>query len=115
MSIYLKENVFITNGRKDEEGRVIERLFNHPEGIKYREILDRDLQNDNYDYIEDEEFIEELDAIWEDFQEETKVFKNLIKLVDRVIPFDLETDDEEKYIENVMDYIHTNFFYLKFN
>ncbi len=53
MSIYIKKNLITL------ENKLYERLFNHPENFKYREILG----DDDYDYVEDERTISALDKI----------------------------------------------------
>jgi hypothetical protein len=53
MSIYIKEN-FITL-----ENKLYERLYNHPENFRYREIFG----DNDYDYVEDERLISTLDKI----------------------------------------------------
>lgn len=52
MSIYLKKNCFVYSDKLYEE------LEDHPEGHKYRVISD-----DDYDYVEDENLIKELDQV----------------------------------------------------
>jgi hypothetical protein len=54
MSIYIKENLITL------ENKLYERLFNHPENFKYREISG----DNDYDYVEDERLISALDQIW---------------------------------------------------
>lgn len=54
MSIYIKEN-FVTL-----ENKLYERLFNHPENFRYREIF----SDSDYDYVEDERLVSALDKIY---------------------------------------------------
>ena len=54
MSIYIKENLITL------ENKLYERLFNHPENFKYREIF----SDNDYDYVEDERLVSTLDQIW---------------------------------------------------
>jgi hypothetical protein len=52
MSLYIKENCF------NFLGETYERLYDHPMNERYRIIFNED----DYDYIEDEELISELDT-----------------------------------------------------
>jgi len=51
--IYIKENLIAL------ENKLYERLFNHPEKFRYREIF----SDDDYDYVEDERLVSALDKI----------------------------------------------------
>lgn len=53
MSIYIKENIVELRGKK------YERLYNHPYNYKWRIIF----HSEDYDYIEDENLIKELNEL----------------------------------------------------
>jgi hypothetical protein len=54
MSIYIKENII------ELDGKLYEKLFNHPQRLSWRVIF-----NDNdYDYIEDNKLLKKLDFLF---------------------------------------------------
>ena len=57
--IYIKENIITYNNKK------YERLFNHSCFITGKELIFREIFNeDDYDYVEDEELIKELHNVF---------------------------------------------------